>query len=290
MKALDKVRAAAGFLRRAGIENAEHEAGEIIAFCLGVKRADLFRDDPSIAKDVMQCVDSSLLRRAGREPLQYILGQTEFHGLAIQVGPGILIPRPETELLVEEAIALIRKRQPQMTKLRMLDLCTGSGCIALALAHAFPSADVYGTDISDRAIHYAEENAKGNQIPNVKFVKGSLFEPFIEQCGVSYAHLTFDLIISNPPYVKTDDIEHLQPEIKHWEPAAALDGGIDGLDYLRSILREAKTYLSTNGFLMLEIGINQADAVSEIAKDAGYGHTNRRRDYAGIERIIAIWP
>jgi release factor glutamine methyltransferase len=165
----------------------------------------------------------------------------------------------------------------------ILDLCTGSGCIALALAKGFPEADVYGIDISGTAIHYAEKNAWENKIDNVVFLQGSLFEPFKRSEG-------FDLIISNPPYIKTADINSLQPEVKEWEPVNALDGGTDGLDYYRLITGEAGNFLKDHGILMLELGEESAKPVAEMLARAGFTGIRITKDYAGIERIIqAEW-
>ena len=201
-------------------------------------------------------------RRVTREPIQYILGSIDFLGLTIKVGHGVLIPRPETELLAEEAIRFSRKdtnppfppfskggqggiteSEQSPTLLRFLDLCTGSGCLALALARAFPDALVYGTDSEEAAISYAEENARTNGIENVLFLKGSLFEPIEKHFAVPGERPVFDIIVSNPPYIRRDDLKKLQPEVKDWEPIPALDGGEDGLDFYREIISGAGTYL-----------------------------------------------
>ena len=289
MRALVKLRDARELLLHAGIGNPQNEAEEIIAHCLGMNRMNLFRDNPEIGEKVMQHIETCLQRRAHREPLQYVLGYTEFHGLVIRVGPGVLIPRPETELLVEEAVGSIAKLEAHDSQLRFLDLCTGTGCIALALAKAFPGSAVYGTDTSETAIHYAEENARANGIQNVTFLKGSFFEPLAEKLASHLSCPAFELIISNPPYVRTAEMKYLQPEVKDWEPVDALNGGEDGLDYFKIIIPEAKKYLRSKGLVMFEMGMGQADAVQEIAKAAGYGHTTLRKDYAGIDRIITIW-
>lgn len=289
MKALDKIRSACVFLQIAGIAQPEREAEEIISHSLGVRRVTLFRDNPEIAHEVMQHIDTDLERRARREPLQYILGRIEFHGLMIKVGPGVLIPRPETELLVEAAIAAISAQRTRRPALKFLDLCTGTGCIALTLARQFPDAKVYGTDTSETAIRYSVENANINNLPNAVFLHGSFFEPVRRIMREQMSKARFDLVISNPPYIRTEDMKNLQPEIR-WEPQDALDGGEDGLDYYRIIIPEAKEYLRGDGILMFEIGINQADAVRKIALAAGYRHTNLKKDHAGIDRIIMMQP
>ena len=170
--------------------------------------------------------------------------------------------------------------------LNILDLCTGSGCLALALAQAYPDTHVYGTDSEEMAISYAEENAKTNAIKNVRFLRGSLFEPIEKYIASAEGRPVFDLIVSNPPYIRRDDLNTLQPEIKNWEPLPALDGGEDGLDFYRSIIPGARKYLAVNGILLFELGMNQAGAVNQMAKDAGFQDISVRKDYAGIERIF----
>jgi release factor glutamine methyltransferase len=286
MNALDRLRKSKEFLEKFSIEDATGNAELIISHCLGIDRVSLYRDDPIITEDLISKIDEFLKRRAKKEPLQYILGYTEFYGLKIKVGPGVLIPRPETELLVEEAIKIISNFKFQISNFKILDLCTGSGCLALALAREFPEARVYGTDTSEVAIRYAKENAEFNRIDNVIFLKGNLFEPIEKNFKFQISNLKFDLIVSNPPYIRKDDIKNLQLEIKNWEPIGALDGGIDGLDYYRAIIPEARNYLNKCGCLIFELGISQADAVKKIAQDAGFINISLIKDYAGIERIF----
>jgi release factor glutamine methyltransferase len=289
MNSLDKLRKTTEFLERSGIDDAGREAELIISHCLGTDRATIYRDNPRIPEDLISKVDGFLKRRAKREPLQYIVGYTEFYGLKINVGSGVLIPRPETELLVEEAIKVTKSNlqsppHPPLTKggqrggIVVLDLCTGSGCLAIALAREFPEAQVYGTDTSEVAIKYANENAELNKIKNVTFKKGSLFEPVKD--------FKFDLIVSNPPYIRMNDIESLQPEIKDWEPLEALDGGENGLDYYRAIIPEVRNYLNEGGCLLLELGMSQSDKVKKISEGAGFKNISLVKDYSGIERII----
>ena len=301
MNALSKLRNAMEFLEKSGIDNAGREAELIISYCLNIDRVALYKDNPMISENIILKIDNLLKRRAQREPLQYILGYTEFCGLKIKVGKGVLIPRPETELLVEKAVKIVGSLLPTHPSpsrgegkgggensskitghrsLSILDLCTGCGCIALALAREFPDAQVYGTDISEIAIRYAKENAKLNKIKNVAFIKDSLFKPVKKSLN------TFDLIVSNPPYIKRNDIKNLQIEIKDWEPVKALDGGEDGLDYYRAIIPEAKNYLKECGCLMFELGVSQANGVRKMAEDAGFINISLIKDYAGINRIL----
>jgi release factor glutamine methyltransferase len=284
MKALDKLRRARETLEKAGVDNPGRDAELIISHCLGIDRVTLYKDNPEIPEDINSGMDEFARRRSKREPLQYILGYVEFSGLKIKVGPGILIPRPETELLAEEAVKKISTINSQRSKLRVLDLCTGSGCLALAVAKRFPDAEIYATDSSESAIRCAGENAAINAVRNVIFLRGSLFDPIKNLFRAG--SFSFDFIISNPPYIKRGDIGKLQPEIREWEPAEALDGGEDGLDYYRMIISEAGSYLKEYGLLMFEVGMDQAETVKRMARDYGFSVISLIKDYAGIERIL----
>lgn len=312
MKALDKIREIYEALDSSGIEGADKEAELIVSHVLDIDLADLYKDNPSLNSEQTDRIEEIAGRRRRREPLQYILGYVDFMGLRIKVGKGVLVPRPETELMAEIAIKMLGKRMSHIKKrtsniehrtsnveyitsnfierttddgsrITVLDLCTGSGCLALALAKAFSDAHVYGTDISETAINYANSNAEINKLNNIRFIKGHLFEPL----GDDQA---FDMIISNPPYIKTEDIETLQPEVRDWEPAGALDGGRDGLDFYREIIPAARTFLKDNGILMLELGEGCSDDTVGMMKDAGYTGIKVYKDYSGIERIVeAVW-
>jgi release factor glutamine methyltransferase len=298
MNALDKIREAREFLESSGIEDAYREAEIIVSHFLGINRLILYRDNPQIPEDIIPMIDELLTRRSKREPLQYILGYTEFSKLKIEVGPGVLIPRPETELLAEQAIKAITSYKikpptPPLIKggtggFKILDLCSGTGCLALVLAREFLDAQVYGIDKSEIAILYANKNAVLNRINNVTFLRGNLFEPIKNCLKSQISNLEFDLIISNPPYIRRDDIKGLQAEVKDWEPAEALDGGEDGLDYYRTIIPEARIYLKKTGFLLFEVGINQADKVKRLSENAGFQNISLIKDYSGIERIVIL--
>jgi len=289
MTALEKIKEVSAFLESKGIEDSLKEAEIIVTHCFGIDKAALYRDNPVVPEKAIKEIENILQRRAQREPLQYIIGHVEFLGLKIKVGKGVLIPRPETELLAEETIKAISNQLSAMSKenaLRVLDLCTGSGCLALAIAKNLPDADVYGTDISKEAIRYASENAKLNDVKNVTFLKGSLFEPLTQL--ISNMPLKFDVIVSNPPYIKSHDILDLEPEISKWEPKNALDGGENGLRYYRDILSDARKYLMPGGFIFLEIGEAQADDVAGIAVQNGFCNISVIKDYAGLDRVLRI--
>lgn len=282
MKTLDKMKEITCLLDSRGIESAEKEAELILKHGLGIDTVEIYRDDPVLKDEEKRFLSEIADRRSRREPLQYILGSDEFLGLKVSVGEGVLIPRPETELLAEHAIKTVYSSQLTVDRkqLTILDLCTGSGCIALALAREFEDADVIGVDLSDAAIEFAEKNAGINGITNSTFINGDLFEPLE---GSMY----FDLIISNPPYIKTDDINGLQPEIREWEPLNALDGGPDGLSFYKKIIPAARDFLNNNGLLMFELGMGCADEVINMIKESGYINIEVIRDYAGIERIVS---
>jgi len=303
MRVIEKLKEVTTVLKGSGIESPEKEAEILLRHGLNINTLEMYRDNQEIDEADLMTLKDILNRRLTREPLQYILGYEEFLGLKILLGHGVLIPRPETELLVEQAIKTVASYKLQVIRenkdsslvtchssLRVLDLCTGSGCIALALAKEFPDAQVYGIDISEVALGYAKRNAEINAIKNVVFFKGSLFEPIEKRFTVHGSRFTADLIISNPPYIKTEEIKSLQHEIKDWEPEVALDGGIDGMDFYREIIPTARHFLKNNGIIVFELGDSHAEYAGDIFISSGYTDIKILRDYAGIERIIlARW-
>jgi len=283
MKALDKLHEISKTLQHSDIEAPEKEAEIILRNVLEIGLVSIYRDNPELSSEQIHTIERVVSRRIDREPLQYVLGSVDFLGLKLHVGPGVLIPRPETELMTEYAIKKVGAIRE--SPLHILDLCTGSGCVALALAHEFTDAKVYGIDKSETALSYARKNAELNRVMNVAFVRGSLFEPFKNPPESPSELISFDLIISNPPYIKTGDIKDLQPEISRWEPMDALDGGADGLDYYRAIIPDARNFLKENGMLVLELGIDCSRPVTEMLREAGFSATESINDLAGIERI-----
>jgi len=286
MRASEKLNGLAALLKQAGIEEPRREAGEILLLALGVDRARLIAFDPEVDDEAARLrLDTIVARRIRREPLQYIAGRVEFLGLSIKVGPGALIPRPETELLAEETIRLAAVKfaanKTASGNIKILDLCTGSGCIALALARAFPAASVDAVDVSEAALEYARKNASINGINNVRFITGRLFEPL-------GGGRRYDLLVSNPPYIKSADVAGLAPEISLYEPREALDGGPDGLEFYRAILGAAGRYLNAGGAVVLEAGFGQSADIAEIARRAGFSGVRFIADYGGVERIAAL--
>lgn len=220
-------------------------------------------------------VSLALKRRISGEPLQYILGFTEFMGFEFRVNKNVLIPRPETEILVETAVRL----QPE----NILDLGTGSGCIAVSILKLLPSARVSAIDISQEALDVARENALSNKVEDrIKFIKSDLFTDY--RLPIS----DYDMIISNPPYIPSDEIGKLQPEIK-FEPRIALDGGPDGLDFYRRLADKAANYLRNGGFLIMEMGFGQVEAIKNIfQKCKEFKIIEVAKDYNNIDRIMVL--
>ncbi|MBF0487266.1 MAG: peptide chain release factor N(5)-glutamine methyltransferase [Nitrospirae bacterium] len=282
IRLVDKLREITTRLRNAGIKDEAKEAEALLCLALSVNKSALYcRDFGEIVDNVNSSthkLDSLITRRLARQPFQYIAGETEFLGLSLAVGAGVLIPRPETELLVE-IVATILKRANKPT-LNVLDLCTGSGCIALALAKQFPAAVVHAVDISETALRYAAANAEANNIKNITFYTGCLYDPL-------QTH-TFDVIVSNPPYIKTGDLTLLEPEIRLYEPVEALDGGPDGLHFYKKIITGAAGRLSEGGIMAFELGDTLAAQVMEIAREAGYSKFTLKSDYSSTERFLVI--
>jgi release factor glutamine methyltransferase len=215
-----------------------------------------------------------LERRLKGEPVAYIAGQREFYGLTFEVSPAVLIPRPETELVVELALSHLPEGEPA----QVLDLGTGSGCIAISIAKLRPMAQVFAVDISAQALEVAARNAARHGVANLTLMQGSWFEPV--------AHRRFDVIVSNPPYVAVGD-PHLQQGDARFEPKTALESGPDGLQAVRIILSEAPAHLNAGGWLILEHGYDQQRVVEQAALETGFGSLLSHTDLAGIPRVVA---
>jgi release factor glutamine methyltransferase len=266
-------------LAAAGLADARLEAELLLAHLLGVTRQALYHDPQRrIASEAARVFGVAVARRARREPLQYITGVQEFWGLAFAVSPAVLIPRPETEHLVEVAL----ERLPE-DGARVLDLGTGSGCIAVALAAARPAIAITATDQSRAAIAIARGNARHHGLAKrIAFKAGDLFAPVAGE--------RFDLIVSNPPYIPEAAIDRLQPEVARFEPRTALAGGADGLEFYRRLLAEAQTHLAPGGAVMIELGYGQGAAVTGLAEECGCRVESVRNDLAGIPRVMCIVP
>ena len=245
----------------------------LLQHVLGVQRAYLLAHPEQMLSEAQQdAFDALLQRRLRGEPIAHLLGAREFFGLNLKVTPATLIPRPDTELIVELALNRIAQAQP----CRVLDMGTGSGAIALAIAKNKPNAEVVAVDVSQDALAVAIENARRLDIPNVRFMQSDWFAALDGQ--------SFELIVSNPPYIASDDIHLTQGDLR-FEPLSALASGADGLDDIRRIISAAPQYLASNGSLLLEHGYDQAGSVRDLLTQRGFVEVFSEKDIAGIERV-----
>jgi release factor glutamine methyltransferase len=263
-------------LGAAGIENARAEAWLVLAAATGRERVALIAGAPEMLTAEQQArLEEVVRRRCAREPLAYVVGEKEFWSLSFEVGPAVLIPRPESETLVEAVLAQLCARD---RPLRVLDLGVGSGCLLLALLSELPEATGLGVDDSPAALALARRNAERLGLAGrADFRHGHWGESVRER---------FDLIVSNPPYVAERDWDALQPEIREFEPKAALVAGPDGLAAYRALAPECTRLLAQGGVCALEIGFAQGDAVAALLAAEGLAVAERRRDLAGIERCL----
>lgn len=281
-------------LKKAGIDAPANDAGVLLCYAARCSRTYLYAYGDSVLPAHAEDRYFELLKkRAGGYPLQYITGEQEFMSLVFEVTPDVLIPRQETELLVETVLERCRDmaldkdggsgpapaghRQP----IRVLDMCTGSGCIAVSLAKYLQDCLVTAVDISPAALAVAARNAERHGVSGrVRFIRSDLFG--------SVPAEKYDVLVSNPPYVRTEDLERLQPEVRLFEPLPALDGGSDGLRFYREIIRRAPGYLRPGGMLAFETGYDQAKAVARLMGSGGmFSDIEIYRDLSGIERVVA---
>ncbi len=267
----EALRAGAARLSAAGVTEASNDAALLLSFVTGEAPLSLRADSGrELAAEDAVAYEALLIRRAAREPLQYITGEAPFMGLMLKAVPRVLIPRFDTETLCEQALLRLCGRE------HVLDLCTGSGALAVAIADRFPDATVFAGDISSDAVALALENASRCGV-NVTVRQGDLFAPFAGE--------RFDMIVSNPPYIPSGDLLGLMEEV-HSEPVLALDGGRDGLDFYRRIIDEAPHYLTAKGWLLLEFGDGQASAVAALLSE-NFEEIAVYSDLNGLERAAA---
>jgi release factor glutamine methyltransferase len=264
-----------GHFEQHQIDSARLTADLLLAHVLKAARVKLYMDfDRPLSKDELSTYKALIQRRLAGEPTQYLVGAKEFYGRRFSVDARVLIPRPETELLVEAALRELPSDRP----IRVLDLCTGSGCIALTLAAERPRSSVWATDLSAGALVVARQNAEQLGLDGrVTFFEGDLCDPLPQQAR-------FDLIVANPPYVRRGELATLQREVRR-EPTLALDGGDDGLEVLRRVLAQAAPRLNAGGLLALEIGEEQGAAVRELLVRAGYHDARIERDLERHDRL-----
>lgn len=275
---LEVVQRSAAFLEKKGVESSRLNAEWLIAAALGMDRMKLYMQFDRPLKELeLEEMRQNVARRAKREPLQYILGTTPFHELELKVDSRALIPRPETEQLVELAIGSLGENDGQY---RIIDLGTGSGAIALALAFALPRAEVHAVDASPEALELAQENAVKCGLQNrVTFTLSDWFEKF-EPTG------TFDLIVSNPPYLTDEEMETAEPEVREFEPLSALRSSKQGLADLERIIRDSLERLELGGKLWLETGISHRESLLAICQEVGYAEAIGVDDWSGRPRFV----
>jgi protein-(glutamine-N5) methyltransferase, release factor-specific len=258
-------------LTQAGIDEAELDAGYILEYITGLNSAQYFiHSEDIIEKNKAEEFFRLIERRSKRIPLSYVIGTRDFFGLTFKVDENVLIPEQETELLVEEVIKHSEGKS-------VLDMCTGSGCIAISIALFGKPSKVAASDISEKALEVARENAKSLKAGEISFIQGDMFENVTDK---------FDIIVSNPPYIETGEIDELMPEVRDYIPRLALDGDIDGLKFYRIISKEAVKKLNKNGRIFYEIGYNQSRAVAPILLENGFTDVKIMKDYSGLDRIV----
>ncbi len=269
---------AAGDFRARGIESPRLDAELLVAHALGTTRIQLIVDaNRTLTGAELARLRELVKRRRSREPIAYILGTREFWGRPFRVDPRVLVPRPDTETLVEAALERTRGVSLSM---RALDLCTGSGCVAISLARDRPTSCVFAADVSEDALAVARDNAARLGAYNVAFRRGDLY-------GAVEAGVRFDVVTANPPYVPSGEIAGLQSDVRDFEPRLALDGGEDGLAIVRRVIAGAVPRLVSGGALAVEVGAGEAGAAAALFSAAGFADVRVHLDYARIERVVS---
>lgn len=265
-------------INKLNIEDASMKVKMLLSDILGKEKEYLLiHDNEELSQDVLDNFYAKLNRLKDEEPIQYILNKQEFMGFEFYVDENVLIPQPDTEILVEEVVDISKKINNYSNELRVLDMCTGSGAIAISLSKLIENASVSASDISDGALNVAKENAIKNSV-NIEFYKSDLFNDISK-------NVKFDIIVSNPPYIQTEVIKGLSKEVQS-EPFIALDGGEDGLVFYREIIKNAKDYIVEDGYLALEIGYDQKESVTNLLRENGYKNIYSKTDLAGNDRVV----
>ncbi|HEY3304982.1 MAG TPA: peptide chain release factor N(5)-glutamine methyltransferase [Candidatus Binatia bacterium] len=277
------LREATALLSSAGIESARLDAEVLLAGALDLDRSQLYlHGEQTLPARAQERLRSFILRRLNHEPVAYIVGRREFWSLDFLVTPAVLVPRPETELLVETVMEYLGQFRNSKFEIRILEIGTGSGAIAVSLAKEIGNAEIWAPDISPGALEVARTNARRHGVEEkIHFLLGDAFMPVRDRTEF------FDVIVFNPPYVRRDELDTLPRDVREFEPRLALDGGPDGLDFFRRIIPEARRHLAAGGFLALEIGADRGQEVNLLFVDAGgYSPPRLYQDYAGKDRVV----
>lgn len=290
----------AGAFESKGLDSPRRLAEELVAHVLGCERLGLYTDADRPATPIERSTLRDLVKRAlAHEPVQYLVGHESFYGLKIKVDRRVLIPRPSTQTLVD-AVLQHAKADPRQSPVRgadrgsgmlIADLCTGSGCVAVALAKRLPGARLIATDLCEDALALARENAQHHGVAErIEFLAGDLLAA-LDAHPVARNAGSLAVLCANPPYIPDDEVPTLSPDIKNFEPHAALCGGADGLALVRRLVKAAPGFLAPGGVLALEIGAGQAERVAKGLGAYGFVEVQRERDYGGIERVVSgRWP
>lgn len=281
---LKTLRWTSGYFERHSVENPRADAEVLLAHTLKCERIDLYlRYDQPLNEDELLAFKQLIKRRIDNEPVAYIVGSKEFWSLHFFVAPGVLIPRPDTECLVETALKFL-PREDKVPSLNILELGAGSGAVIVALAHERPACSYYASDRSLKAVRLARNNARYNKVEShIRFFAANWMD------ALSADRASFDMVVSNPPYVSRDDIVKLASHIIRFEPISALDGGPEGMDHIKMIILEAHRYLKPKGLLLLEIGFDQREAVETTAHSFdAYDPPVFFKDYGGHDRVALL--
>lgn len=259
-------------LNEAGIVDAKNDAWLLLAMACRMDHTFYYMHiDEEMPEDAQHEFDGLIRKRSERVPLQYITGEQEFMGLKFRVNSSVLIPRQDTETLVEEALKVAKPG------IKIMDMCTGSGCVLISILKNVHDAEGYGYDISKQAINVAKENAKINEVAAI-FERSNLFEDVVDE--------KFDMIVSNPPYIRSGEIDGLMPEVSCFEPREALDGKEDGLYFYRQMIGQCSNRLTAEGYLLFEIGYDQGEEVSSMMREHGFKEVSVIKDLTGNDRVV----
>ncbi|WP_041721304.1 peptide chain release factor N(5)-glutamine methyltransferase [Alkaliphilus metalliredigens] len=280
---VDLLKEATAVLKEIDVDTPQLDAEVILCHLLKTERIQLhIYPERKVDEEVQEQFWEGIQKRKKRMPVQYIVGTQEFMGLDFRVESGVLIPRADTEILVESVLGLYEVHYNNEA-VALMDIGTGSGAIAISLARFIERSKIYAIDLSEKALEIAENNGRTNEVQHkISFFYGSLFEPLK---GYDLEG-TFQFVISNPPYIPPDVVEELSPQVKDYEPRMALEGGADGLDFYREIVEKAPQYLQMKGWLCFEIGYDQGEQVKGLMETRGFSRVEVIRDLAGLDRVV----